>query len=58
MEQIAVYLGGKLYNLRANATNFSLEDLKEGCQFAHKLGKKVFLTLNIQPEDNVVLYIE
>ena len=43
----AVYLGGKLYNLRANATNFSLEDLKEGCQFAHKLGKKVFLTLNI-----------
>ena len=43
----AVYLGGKLYNLRANATNFSLEDLKEGCQFAPKLGKKVFLTLNI-----------
>ena len=43
----AVYLGGKLYNLRANATNFSLEDLKEGCQFAHKLGKNVFLTLNI-----------
>lgn len=43
----AVYLGGKLYNLRANATNFSLVDLKEGCQFAHKLGKKVFLTLNI-----------
>lgn len=43
----AVYLGGKLYNLRVNATNFSLEDLKEGCQFAHKLGKKVFLTLNI-----------
>ena len=43
----AVHLGGKLYNLRANATNFSLEDLKEGCQFAHKLGKKVFLTLNI-----------
>lgn len=43
----AVYLGGKLYNLRANATNFSLEDLKEGCEFAHKLGKKVFLTLNI-----------
>ena len=43
----AVNLGGKLYNLRAKATNFSLEDLKEGCQFAHKLGKKVFLTLNI-----------
>lgn len=43
----AVYLGGKKYSLRANATNFSNEELKEGCSFAHKLGKKVFLTLNI-----------
>ena len=43
----AVYLGGKSYGLRANATNFTLEQLKEGCSFAHKLNKKVYLTLNI-----------
>lgn len=43
----AVYIGGQAYSLRANATNFSLEEIKEGCAFAHKLNKKVYLTLNI-----------
>ena len=43
----AVYIGGKMYSLRANANNFSLEEIKEGCDFAHKLGKRVHLTLNI-----------
>lgn len=43
----AVYIGGRDYSLRANATNFSLEELKNGCDFAHKLGKRVYLTLNI-----------
>ncbi len=43
----AVYIGGKKYSLRANATNFSLEEIKEGCEFAHKYGKKVYLTLNV-----------
>ena len=43
----AVYFGGKQYSLRANASNFGLEEIKEACDFAHKLGKKVFLTLNI-----------
>ena len=43
----AVYIGGEQYSLRANATNFSLEEIKEGCKFAHNLGKKVYLTLNI-----------
>ena len=43
----AVYLGGKQFGLRANATNFTLDELKEGCSFAHKLNKKVYLTLTI-----------
>ena len=43
----AVYIGGMEYSLRANATNFSIEQIKEACEFAHKLGKKVYLTLNI-----------
>ena len=43
----AVYLGGKQFGLRANATNFTLEELEEGCGFAHSLNKKVYLTLNI-----------
>ena len=43
----AVYIGGSLYGLRANATNFSIEDIKEGVEFAHKLNKKVYVTVNI-----------
>jgi len=43
----AVYFGGKKYSLRANASNFGIDEIKEACSFAHKLGKKVFLTLNI-----------
>ena len=43
----AVYIGGERFGMRANATNFSLDEIKEGCSFAHKLGKKVYLTLNI-----------
>ncbi len=43
----AVYIGGKDYSLRANANNFSIDEIKEACIFAHNLGKKVYLTLNI-----------
>ena len=43
----AVYVGGQEYSLRANATNFSIEEIKEACDFAHSLGKKVYITTNI-----------
>ena len=43
----AVYCGGCNFSLRANATNFTKEELKEGVTFAHKYGKKVYVTLNI-----------
>ncbi len=58
----AVYFGGQKYSLRANATNFSLSEIKEGCDFAHSLGKKVYLTLNIvfhnEDMDGVEEYIK
>jgi len=43
----AVYLGGQNYSMRANAKNFSLEEIKEACIYAHNLGKKVYVTVNI-----------
>lgn len=43
----AVYLGGRDFSLRANAKNFSLEELKEACLYAHKLNKKLYITVNI-----------
>lgn len=58
----AVYFGGEKYGLRANATNFSLDEIKEAALFAHQLGKKVYLTLNIvfhnEDIDGVFQYIK
>ena len=43
----AVYIGGRDYSLRANAKNFSIDEIREACQYAHKLGKKVYVAVNI-----------
>ncbi len=43
----AVYIGGQNFSLRANAKNFSLEDIEKGVLFAHERGKKVYVTVNI-----------
>ena len=43
----AVYIGGYNYSLRANANNFSLDEIREACEFAHNLGKKVYVTVNM-----------
>ena len=43
----AIYIGGQNYSLRANALNFSIDNIKEACEFAHKLNKRVYVTVNI-----------
>ncbi len=43
----AVYIGYQNYSLRANAKNFSLDEIKEGVIFAHKNNAKVYVTVNI-----------
>ena len=43
----AVYLAGKHYGLRAFADNFTNEEIAEACAYAHNLGKKVYVTLNV-----------
>lgn len=43
----AVYIGGEAYGLRAKAKNFDLEKMKEGIEFAHARGAKVYVTANI-----------
>ena len=43
----AVYMGGDAYGLRANAKNFSDEDLKKAVKFCHERGVKVYITANI-----------
>ncbi len=53
----AVYLGGSLFGLRANAVNFTIEEIKEGVEFAHKLNKKVYVTVNIVLHNKEVKFL-
>lgn len=43
----AVYLGGKNFGLRAFSDNFDDEEMSKAISFAHSIGKKVYVTLNI-----------
>lgn len=43
----ACYIGGQNYSLRANANNFSLEEISTAVKYAHKLNKKLYVTVNI-----------
>lgn len=43
----ACYIGGRNYSLRANAKNFSIEEIQEAVKYAHNLNKKVYVTVNI-----------
>lgn len=48
----AVYLGGKSFGLRAFGGNFSRQELAEAMAFAHNLGKRVYVTVNIFPHNS------
>ncbi len=48
----AVYLSGKRFGMRASADNFSPEQMRDSVSFAHKLGKKVYVTLNVMPRED------
>ncbi|SHH47570.1 peptidase U32 family protein [Clostridium intestinale] len=54
----AVYLGGNKLNLRAFADNFTNEQIKEGVEYAHKRGKKVYMTLNVIPHNGDLYGLE
>ena len=43
----AVYIGGEAFGLRAKAKNFTNEEIREGIEFAHSHGAKVYVTANI-----------
>lgn len=43
----AVFIGGQEFGLRSNADNFSIEEMREGVEFANKYGAVVYVTTNI-----------
>lgn len=50
----AVFIGGEKFSLRSRASNFTLSDIKEGCEFAHKHGAHIHVTCNILPHETDV----
>ncbi|SHE89447.1 peptidase U32 family protein [Clostridium fallax] len=54
----AVYLGGSKLNLRAFANNFTNEEMKEGVEYAHERGRKVYVVLNVIPHNSDLVGIE
>ena len=54
----AVYIGGEAYSLRVAAENFTIEEMREGIEFAHSRGKKVYLTANILPHNKDIADFE
>ena len=48
----AVYMAGKKFGLRAFAGNFDNDELEKAVIYAHNLGKKVYITLNILAHEN------
>ncbi len=61
----AVYLAGKAFGLRAYGGNFDRDELKQAVSYAHSMGKKVYVTVNIIPRnedleglDEYVAYLE
>lgn len=47
----AIYLGAQDFSLRAQARNFAAADLAPAVEFAHAHGVKVYLTVNIYPQE-------
>lgn len=54
----AVYCAGKKFGLRANANNFTMDELKSAVEFAHHLNKKLYVTVNILFHDKELIGIE
>lgn len=47
----AIYLSGELYGMRAQAGNFTNDEIEEAVRYAHERGVKVYVTVNIIPHN-------
>ncbi len=54
----AVYVGGKNMSLRALAGNFTDDELKTATEYAHSLGKKIYVTVNIFGRNSDIEFAE
>ena len=54
----AVYVGGNILGLRANAINFSIDELKEATEYVHEYGKKIYVTVNVVLHNKEIKIVE
>lgn len=54
----AIYLGGKVFNARAHAANFGIDELREAVRLAHVLDVSVYVTVNILIGDTELAELE
>ena len=48
----AVYVGGEMFGMRTNPSNFNADQLKEAVNIVHSAGKRLYLTCNTLPRNN------
>lgn len=53
----AVYVGGTMFGMRTNPSNFDADQLKEAVSFVHKNNKKIYLTCNTLPRNNEIEFL-
>ena len=50
----AVYVGGTMFGMRTNPSNFDEEGLFNACKLVHDAEKKIYLTCNTLPRNNEI----
>ena len=50
----AVYAGVPRFSLRARENDFNEDSILEAVEYTHKIGKKIYLTLNIYPHNRKI----
>ena len=48
----AIFLAGKLFGMRSAPKNFDTDELREACELAHGMGKRIYLTCNVLPREH------
>lgn len=54
----AVYLGGKMFGMRAASPNFDAQSLKIAADEVHKRGKRIYMTCNTLPRNDEIIHFE
>lgn len=53
----AVYVGGEMFGMRTNPSNFNSEQLKQAVDLVHKENKKIYLTCNTLPRNDELEFL-